>query len=58
VPSAECRFLIAPRDGIVPDHRVLVGKSGALRYTTGSIGDSFAFSERMKRRFIEEHGND
>lgn len=55
VMGQECRALLAPRDGGVPDHRVLVGKSGALRYTTGSIGDSFAFSDRMKQRLIAEH---
>ena len=53
--GAECRCLIMPRDGIIPEHRVLVGKSGALRYTTGSIGNSFAFSDRMKQRLIGEH---
>lgn len=57
VMGAGCRPLLKPRDdGMVADHRILVGRSGALRYTTGSIGDSFAFSDRMKNQLIAEHG--
>lgn len=57
VMGPDCRPLLKPReDGRIAEHRVLVGRSGALRYTTGSIGQSFAFSERMKNRLIAEHG--
>lgn len=58
VMGPECRPLLLSRSdtpGNVPEHRILVGKSGALRYTTGSIGDSIAFSDRMKQRLIAEH---
>lgn len=41
-------------DGAVRPHRILVGKAGALRFTTKSIADSIPFSDRTKLKLLAE----
>lgn len=55
-PGPECRSLLRPaEDGSTRPHRVLVGRAGALRYTSTTIAASVSFSDAMKRRLISEH---
>ena len=55
VPGPQCRSLLkAKEDGSTREHRVLVGKAGALRYTTSRLATSIPFLERMKAKLLEE----
>lgn len=55
VPGPEARSLLkANEDGSIKQHRVLIGRAGALRFTTKSIGESIPFSDRTKAKLLDE----
>jgi len=47
-------LLKAKEDGSTREHRILVGKAGALRFTTKSIADSIPFLDRTKLKLLAE----